>query len=349
MKSNNLSRRNFIQKSALGLGVGTLLPYGSFSSETKHHSYFHSGEKLPREVWIATLSQEGMSARGTKEMVQLILKSFDEIKSYKPDIICLPENFHSAGISDKYVMKDTAEKPLGEITRPFAEYARTNNCYMICPIHTRDNGKFYNAAVIIGRQGQYMGEYRKIHPTIGEMDMGLSPGPLDPPVFKADFGTFGIQTCFDIEYDDGWKGLRKKGAEIVFWDSAFAGGTAVNAMAWRNKYVVVSSTRKDTTKICDITGEEIASTGRWNRRWACAPVNLEKVFLHSWPYFQRFNEIKAKYGRKVVIKSFHEEEWSIIESRSPDVKVSDIMKEFDMKSYEEHMGAAKVVQDRNRE
>ncbi|MFC2124053.1 carbon-nitrogen hydrolase family protein [Bacteroidota bacterium] len=348
MKSNNLSRRNFIQKSALGLGVGTLLPYGSFSSETKSHSYFRPGEKLPREVWIASLSQEGMSVKGYKDMVDQILGSFEEIRSYNPDIICLPEGFPSA-VSDRYSLKDIAETPIGEITRPFADYARNNNCYIICPIHTTEKGKYYNAAVVIDRQGKLMGEYRKIHPTIGEVERGIVPGPVDAPVFKTDFGIIGIQICFDIEWDDAWKRLRKKGAEMVFWASAYAGGSMVNTMAWQNKYCVVSSTRKDTSKICDISGEEIASTGRWNMRWVCAPVNLEKVFLHSWPYVRRFNEIKAKYGRKVCIKSFHGEEWSIIESRSPDVKVADIMKEFDLKSHEEHMASAEIAQDQARE
>jgi len=77
-------------------------------------------------------------------------------------------------------------------------------------------------------------------------------------------------------------------------------------------------------------------------------VNLEKVFLHTWPYAQRFSEIKAKYGRKVVIKSYHEEEWSIIESRSPDLKVADIMKEFELKTHEEHIAFATKAQDDKR-
>ena len=39
-----------------------------------------------------------------------------------------------------------------------------------------------------------------------------------------------------------------------------------------------------------------------------APVNLEKAFLHTWPYVHRFDEIQAKYGRKIRIRNFAEEE-----------------------------------------
>jgi predicted amidohydrolase len=93
-----------------------------------------------------------------------------------------------------------------------------------------------------------MGEYHKIHLTEGEISMGLTPGSLSPPVFHTDFGIIGVQICFDLLWDDGWKKLKDKGAEIVFLPSAFAGGQMVNAKAWQHKYVVVSSTRKHTSK-----------------------------------------------------------------------------------------------------
>jgi hypothetical protein len=153
------------------------------------------------------------------------------------------------------------------------------------------------------------------------------------------------QICYDIEWPDGWEGLRKKGAQIVFWPSAFAAGKKINTKAWRNQYCVVSSTRKDTTKICDITGEEVAASGHWKRWGVCAPVNLEKAFLHSWPYAHSFPDIVKRYGRKVGCYSLHEEEFSIIESLSPELKVADILREFNLKSYREHL---KMAEDEQR-
>ena len=78
-------------------------------------------------------------------------------------------------------------------------------------------------------------------------------------------------------------------------------------------------------------------------------MNLEKALLHSWPYCRRFDEIQAKYGRKVSIRTFHEEEWTIIESLSPEVRVADILKEFELKTHEEHIGEADAAQRRWRE
>jgi len=343
-----ITRRNFLQRTSQGLGLTVLAGATGETEANQSLKPKPRGERLPREIWVATISQNRMEAKDYEEMIQKMLVRMEKVVPYQPDIISLPEVFPFVNLSSgRSKVSDVAEVPIGDISRPFAEFARKNHCYVVCPIYTKEGGHYYNSAVLIDNQGGLVGEYRKIHPTIGEIDNGIRPGPVQPPVFKTAFGVIGMQICFDIEWDDGWQNLRKAGADIVFWSSAFAGGTAVNTKAWQNKYVVVSSTRKDTSKICDISGEEIAGTGRWND-WVCAPVNLEKAFLHTWPFCQRFQEIEAKYGRKIRIKNFHEEEWTIIESRSPEVKVDDVLKEFEFQTHEEHIQAAENRQNKER-
>lgn len=339
------TRRSFLQKASIGLGLGAWASCRGASAAAPAIQPKAKSKRLPREVWIASISQNGMQTRHHQQMINAMLARMEEVVSFEPDIICLPEVFPFANLSTgRPPLAEVAEEPIGPICRPFAEFAKRHSCYVVCPIYTKQNGRYYNAAVFIDRAGQVLGEYRKIHPTIGEMERGVAPGPLDPPVFQADFGIIGAQICFDIEWLDGWQKLRKAGAEMVFWPSAFAGGSMVNTKAWQNKYCVVSSTRKGTTKICDISGQQIAWTGHF-ARWVCAPVNLEKAFLHTWPYCARFNEIQAKYGRKVRIETFHEEEWTIIESRSDDVKIADVMKEFELETHEEHIQAAELAQN----
>ena len=330
-----MERRKFIRNSALGLGAGVTLTSSTLSSSDSLNKSLEV-EKLPREVWIASFSSTRMEAANHGEMVEQVLEEMEGIVNYKPDVICLPEIFPFFHIAERVSVQDVAEDPLGRITSKFAAFAKKYSTYIICPLYTFD------------REGKVLGEYRKIHCTEGEMGKGVSPGPLDPPVFKTDFGIIGVQICFDLEWDDGWKKLRENGAEIVFFCSAYSGGIAVNTRAWQNKYCVVSSTLEGAAKICDISGTEIAKTGRWQRNWVIAPINLEKVFLHTWPYNQRFKEINAKYGRKVKITNFDEEEWSIIESLSPDVKVADILKEFDLKTHEVHIQSATEMQKKVR-
>lgn len=343
-----MDRRRFLRKTSLGLGLAVGARSLAASAGAPQRKRKAKRSRLPREVWVASISQNGMSAGRHGQMIGAMLARMEEVACFEPDVICLPEVFPFANLSGgRPPLAEVAEEPVGPICRPFAEFARRHHCYVVCPVYTKQDGRYYNAAVFIDRGGQLLGEYRKIHPTIGEMEKGIAPGPLDPPVFRADFGTLGAQICFDIEWLDGWRKLSEAGAEIVFWPSAFAGGSMVNTEAWQNKYCVVSSTRKGTTKICDVSGEEIAWTGHF-ARWVCAPVNLEKALLHTWPYCRRFNDIRAKYGRKVRIKTFHEEEWTVIESRSAEVQVGDVLKEFELKTHKEHIRAAQLVQEARR-
>lgn len=345
--NDHFSRRRFLGSAAAtsGLGLAGLASAQVAGPTSSPSSKLGVAEdRLPREVWIATITQDGLEARDHLEMSDKVLERLEPIRESKPDIVCLPEIFQYSNTSTgRPPLREAAESPLGAAGEPFAAFAKANNCYILYSTYTEAGGKFYNSAVLIDRQGEPQGCYHKLHPTIGELENGISPGPLDVPVFETDFGTIGAQICFDIEWDDGWQRLAEKGAEIVFWQSAFAGGSAVNAKAWRNQYVVVTSCRKDTSKICDISGEVVAATGRWNRV-VCAPVNLEKVFLHTWPFNRRFDEILAKYGRKVQITNFHEEEWSIIESRHSDVKVADILKEFELESYADFIARSEQQQ-----
>lgn len=345
MHKNQFSRRRFLGN---GVAAAGMMAIGTpaFSSTASGINSSLTG-RLPREVWIASFSQMGLTAETPEEMAELTCRILDGITVYKPDVICLPEVFMFTNVKRKYSLEGKVEVS-AKLLKLFSNYAHQNNCYVICPAYTTEYGKVYNSAVVFNRSGEYLGEYRKIHPTEGEISGGITPGPLDPPVFKTDFGTIGIQICFDILWDDAWKALREKGAEIVFFTAAYAGGQAVNAKAWENKYVVASSTTKNTAKICDITGEEISKTGIWDQNLVCAPVNLEKAFLHVWPYVRQFDKIRARYGRAVKITNFHEEEWAIIESLSPDISVKSILKEFDLKTHEEHTRSAEEVQNRAR-
>ena len=341
------SRRNFLSKTALGVGGAGLL--NTSVNAGGLDPVAEKTKRLPREVWVASLTQYNLQGNTIDELIANTVKSMEAVACYQPDIICLPETFHVAGLSKQLPLSaKTVEQPIGHLTKPLADVAKKFKCYVIAPVYTVEKGNHYNTAVLIDRNGKLAGVYHKIRPTEGEInETGLSPGPIDPPVFDTDFGKIGIQICFDVEWPEGWRKLKEKGAEMVFWPSAFGGGKKINHMAWLNHYPVISSTRKGTSQIVDVTGEAIAESGSYSRWGICAPINLEKAIIHSWPYAYRFPDIHAKYGDRVRTYTLHEEEISILESRSPDLKVADIMKEFEIISYEENKHRSQVEQEKH--
>ena len=337
----NSSRRQFLKKSAIGVAGGLL------ASGNVHGAMLNKKqERLPREVWIGTISQDRLEVDSKQELIDTMIGFLEAMKVYQPDIISLPETFTNYVRTGTFG-ENSESSPFPSLIS-FQQYAKENHCYLICPIIIKENGKAYNAGVVIDRQGEILGNYKKIHTTIGEMDQGVFPGPLDPPVFDLDFGRIGIQICFDIEWKDGWEALKGKNPDIIFWPSAFSGRTLIQTKAWECSAFTVSSTIKGPSRICDLPGTVIAQTEFWNRNWICAPINLEKTLIHTWPYVKDFPAIKEKYGRDIKLETFDEEEWTTIESLSPEIKVQDVMDEFGILTLKQHIARADRAQKKKR-
>jgi beta-ureidopropionase len=343
MKTNQISRRNFIQKTALTTGAASLIPLGLAGTSLVPEPVEN---KSSREIWIAGISQMDLTAGTPEQMAEKVYEILKDVVAFKPDFVVLPESFpyvpNKLKINEKVAVSDKVQEYL-------SAFSKQNNCYTLCPACTTSNGKNYNSIVVFDRKGNKIGQYNKIHATDREInERGFTAGALTQPVIPTEYGPIGIQICYDINWDDGWQMLKKQGARIIFWCSAFDGGRMVNTKAWEHKCVVASSTLKNTSKICDISGETITKTGIWSPNYYCAPVNLEKVFVTTYDYLKQFKEIEKKYGRKVRFTTFHEEEWTIIESLSPDVFVNDLMKEFGIRSYDEDLSLAEALQNQSR-
>ncbi len=309
----------------------------------------------PRQVWVATvtlMSQFGAPGdrigETVEERLDRVISRMEEADAYDPDIICLTEIFPHALLRDLPPVPERAEAVPGPIVERIAAFARSRSCYVVCPLLTRRGGKVCNSAVLIDRSGKVAGVYDKIHPTEGEVESGITPGSLDPPVFDTDFGRIGIQICFDANWDDGWRVLAEKGAEIVFWPSAFAGGKLLNALALRHSYNIVACSWIQPARIIDITGDEVAATGRL-QAWVATPLNLDREVYH-WDFqAEKFNALQRKYGRAIGYRIEHPEGWFVLESLTPEVTLDRVEQEFGLVTFREYMERATGVQDRARE
>ncbi len=344
MKNEKISRRNFIRNTGITTGVAAVAPFTLTGSP---HEPAQDTKKPAREVWIAGVSQMGIRAKTPELMVERIMEVLKEVTRYNPDFVCLPEAFPFEYVEAKLSFPQRVEVSL-KVLDQFAEFAKQNNCYTVCPVFTSSEGRIYNSAVVFDRAGRRIGQYNKIHETVGYVKGGITCGAMFQPVIPTEFGPIGIQICYDINWDDGWKMLRDQGVKIIFWCSAFDGGKQLNMKALQNKCIIASSTNKNVSKVCDIDGRTVAKTGIWEPNFYCGRINLEKVFIPSYDYLKQCREIRRKYGRKVKLSIFHEEEWTIIESVSPDIYISDIIREFDLKSHVEGLREAEEIQGRSR-
>lgn len=334
INKKDVSRRNFIKQSSLGLGagiVGVSTPYTRTADLT-------GNKKLPREISIATVDLKGLWPDDTREArIRKVLERMDEIAGLQPDIVCLPELFDTMWVEEKKHLRELAEdeKVPGPVTSRIAAFAKKNNCYVVCPMYTKTNGNFYNSSILLDRKGGIVGVYHKTHPTKPETSpdpLGyVMAGAIDQPVFQTDFGKVGMQICYDANWQDGWDNLKKKGAELVLFSSAFPGGRILNYYALKNEYYIMSSTGGDA-RVIDISGNDLDSTSEFIR-YAWATINLEKVSVTTWPTNHELAGLFKKYGEQLRIKTWGNTEVVTIESRDPELKVLDALKEFKIPTY----------------
>lgn len=351
-KEKNASRRNFIKQSSLGLGAGIVGVSNSFTLTDNGIK----NKKLHREICVASIDLKGLRSDATTESrVTGILERMEEVAGMKPDIICLPELFNTIWVQEQKPLSEVAEdeKIPGPVTSRIAAFAKKNNCYVVCPLITKKEGGFYNSSLLIDRKGSIAGVYHKVHPVKTEIfpnqdfkGAGIVPGAFDQPIIETDFGKVGMQICYDANWSDGWDNLKKKGADIVLFSSAFPGGRMLNYYALKNNYYIVSSTGGDA-RVIDISGNDLDITSDFVR-YAWATINLEKVNVTTWPTNGNLPDLFKKYGERLRIKVWGTTDVITIESRDPQLKVSNVLKEFKIPNYTDYLKYETEVQNKYR-
>lgn len=350
-RKENASRRQFLKQSSLGLGAGLT----GVSLPPFHRDSTVAGKKLPREVTVVGIDLVGWPDKTTQFRLDRMFARMEDVAGLQPDVICLPELFDSMWVSEE---KDIAaiaedEKTPGLVGSQVAEYAKKYSCYVVCPILTKRDGRYYNSSLLIDRQGRIAGVYHKIHPTKTEIltnqafkGGGVTPGALDQPVVQTEFGKVGMQICYDANWRDGWDNLKRQGAELVLFSSAFPGGRMLNYYALRNNCYIASATGQDA-RIIDISGYDLDTSSEFVR-YAWRTVNLEKVNVTTWPTRDRLPDVFSKYGERVGVKVWGNTGVITIESRDPELKVRSLLKEFEIPTYAELLEKETEVQEKYR-
>jgi predicted amidohydrolase len=313
-------------------------------------SVVNKADLLPREVVMAGIDLRGIWPTDTiEERIDDMLDRMENVYVFEPDIICLPETFQTSWVREEKPVEEYAEdetKP-GPVTNIIAAEAKKQNCYIVCPLVTKNEGKYYNSAVLINRKGEIDGVYHKAHLVPSEIDpVGLTCGTLQPPVFTTDFGRMGMQICYDANWFDCWDHLKKEGAEIICFPSQAPFINVLKHHAWVNQAYILSSTGEGA-RIIDMTGDELARSG-WFEKWVCETINLEKELIQIWPYIRKVKDIRKKYRDKVKVEVYNPENWMTIESRDPEIKVKDVLKEYEILTLDEHLRKNEIVQNKYR-
>ncbi len=138
------------------------------------------------------------------------------------DLIVLPELW-AIGFMNFDHFRPSAQKIDGQLVKDFQQIAKEKNTYIFMGSFVEEcAGHFYNTSVYINKSGVILGHYRKIHLfTYNSREAEvLSPGSK-VSVFKTDFATIGLATCYDFRFPEMFRFLQSKGVDFFIVPAAW--------------------------------------------------------------------------------------------------------------------------------
>jgi predicted amidohydrolase len=305
----------------------------------------HAEAALPQESDANPIKTVGRQVRVVSfsfhdqpidEIVQLV----DEEGARGADLIVLPEAW-------------TGQEPLpidGPLMQQIAALAKKHRTYIVNSVFRRGDGKDFNSAILIDREGRVAGTYDKAFPYWSELEKNseLEVGG-DVPVFETDFGKLGIAICFDVNFPELWRRLADRHAELVVWPSAYCAGSALQAHAINHHYYIVTATWRNHSLVYDITGEQLVNSKRDGVNITRVSLDLDRRVYH-----ENFNWTKAQQILKdlpddVALDKYLElEQWFVLKAKRPGVNMLSIAKKYGLEDHRDYVLRSRAEMDRRR-
>ncbi len=232
-----------------------------------------------RVVRAMTVYERPQNTKSAEESVARFCRAIEaSAAAEKPDIICLPEGITVVGNGKSYA--EVSESIPGPTTRTLGALAKKHRAYIVGGIYERVGGTVYNTAVLIGRDGEVKGTYRKTHLPREEVEAGLTPGDAYP-VFDTDFGKVGVLICWDVQFPEPARAMALQGAEVLLLPIWGGSDVLARARAIENHVFLISSSYDMKTFIVDPAGSVLAEATK-EQPVVVTDLHLDRKIVQPW-------------------------------------------------------------------
>jgi predicted amidohydrolase len=330
---------------------------GDETQERPRPSSKSRADRPPRKVVVGTIifgpygKYPGLDER-VKVLCGLVDAMAEEAKKAYPgrglDLAVLPETT----VTDTHGPASQRAIPLrGPVLETFGALARRHKTYLVVPLDLVEDGSsgpvYSNAAVLLDRRGEVAGIYRKAHPVAlvnhDDLEIGITPGS-EFPVFDCDFGKLGIQICWDIVFDDGWRSLADKGAEIVVWPSASPATVLPAARAGSHRYFLVSSCWRNNSTIYEPTGL-VAARVESPDKPLVHQIDLSYAVIGWSAHLRDGNAFRDKYGDRAGYHYEPREDLGMFWSNDPRTTIGDMVRALKLEDIDDQIARNRRLQD----
>lgn len=341
-----MKRRVFLQ----GAGSAAAGALAARSEETPRRRV---SEAPPRKVILGTVVQGfWVDHPGLEKRVAELIAIIGEMQRAAQarygrslDLAVLPEVALTAEAGENAPAHAVAWD--GAVSAAFSRKAREAHCYLIVPSYLREPGepsRCSNAAVLVDRTGQVAGIYRKVHLVVSadgrRMEGGATPGKQFP-VFACDFGKLGIQICYDIEFDLGWRELARQGAELIAWPTQSPQTAHPAARALEHRFWIVSSTWRDNASVFEPTGK-IAAQVRPPGRILVEEIDLSYAILPWSARLRKGKALEERFGARIGYRYYEDEDCGLFWSNDPRTPVRRMIESLGLREAGEELARVRA-------
>lgn len=158
-----------------------------------------------------------------KDRISKVADKIVESADFNPDLVVLPElwnvgffNFDEYRSESEKIEDSRTVSKMRELARELKSFIHAGS------IIERKDADYFNTSILLDREGEIVGTYRKIHLFGYESEESkiLSPG-RDLCVAKTEIGKLGLTTCYDLRFPELYRKLVDQGAEIFLVTSAW--------------------------------------------------------------------------------------------------------------------------------
>jgi predicted amidohydrolase len=178
-------------------------------------------------------------------------------------LLILPELFLTGYNIGADAVRALAQPVDGPAARAAGEIARRHAIALLYGYPELAQGRVYNSALLIERDGTPLGNFRKLH-LFGAVDGAVFASGEDPVVMaEIDGLRIGILICYDVEFPETVRGLALRGADLIAVPTAqmqpyeFVPRTLIAARAYENSVFVAYANRCGVEGTLVYTGESI--------------------------------------------------------------------------------------------
>jgi predicted amidohydrolase len=314
-------------------------------------------EGVPRKVLIGTvLCGQDLFSTPLEERLRRMNEIVDAIAAEaqahhagkRLDLVVLPEAF-IARTGDSMAKRSVR---LAEVQDAIGACARAHGCYLVAPMNLQETDppdRCSNAAVLFDRAGKVVGMYRKVHPVADQgsdvIESGTTPGS-DFPVFDCDFGRLGIQICFDLLYEDGWRALAKQGAEIIALPTASPDTVHPSQHALEEHVYIVSAAGKHHAAVYSPLG--LIEAGITEQGIMVHEIDLTYKILHWEAVLEEGAALTRKYGDRVGYDYRNDQDVGIFWSNDPAVPIARMVAELGLVDSDANAERVRLLDDKAR-